>query len=71
MLDYLKLLKNVQVSVHRLKFLRNCLKNDPIQYFLKFREFFLYQTVHYFQLNFLRTESFRANEDTKGMRRCL
>ena len=37
MLDYLKFFKKVQVSVHRLKFLRKCLKNDLIPDFLKFR----------------------------------
>ena len=36
-LDYLKFFKKVQVSVHRLKFLRKCLKNDLIPDFLKFR----------------------------------
>ena len=29
--------KNVQVSVHRLKFPRKCLKNDLMPYFLKIR----------------------------------
>ena len=36
-LDYLKFFKKFQVSVHRLKFLRKCLKNDLILDFLKFR----------------------------------
>ena len=36
-LDYLKLFKEVQVSIHRLKFLRKSLKNDLIPDFLKFR----------------------------------
>ena len=36
-LDYLKFFKKVQLSVHRLKFLRKCLKNDLIPDFLMFR----------------------------------
>ena len=68
-LDYLKLFKKAQVSVHRLKFLRKCLKNDLIPDFLKFRVpkngFFLDQAVHNFQLKLLRTETSRANEDRK------
>ena len=68
-LDYLKFFKKVQVSVHRLKFLRKCLKNDLIPDFLKFRvpenEVFSDQAVHNFQLKLLRTETSRANEDRK------
>ena len=65
----LNLLKKVQVSVHRLKFLRKCLKNDLIPDFLKLRVprtgFFLDQDVHNFQLKLLRTETFRPNENRK------
>ena len=68
-LDYLKFFKKVQVSVHRLKFLRKCLKNDLIPDFLKFRVpengVFSDQAVHNFQLKLLRTETSRANEDRK------
>ena len=68
-LDYLKFFKKVQVSVHRLKFLRKCLKNDLIPDLLKFRVpengFFSDQAVHNFQLKLLRTETSRANEDRK------
>ena len=72
-LDYLKFFKKAQVSVHRLMFLRKCLKNDLIPDFLKFRVpengVFSDQAVHNFQLKLLRTETSRANEDKK-MRRC-
>ena len=58
-----------QVSIHRLKFLKKCLKNDLIPDFLKFRVpengVFSDQTVHNFQLKLLRTEISRANEDRK------
>ena len=69
MLDYFKFFKKVQVSVHRLKFPRKCLKNYLIPDFLKFRVpeiwFFLDQAVHNFQLKLLRTETSRVNEDRK------
>ena len=68
-LDYLKFFKKVQVSVHRLKFMRKCLKNDLIPDFLKFRfpenGVFSDQAVHNFQLKLLRTETSRANQDRK------
>ena len=67
MLDYLKFFKKVQVSVHRLKFLGKCLKNDLIPDFLMLRipenGVFLDQAVHNFQLKLLRTETSGANED--------
>ena len=66
---FLKFFKKFQVSVHRLKFLRKCLKNDLIPDFLKFKVpengFFSDQAVHNFQLKLLRTETSRANEDRK------
>ena len=69
MLDYLKFFKKVQVSVHRLKFLRKCLKSDPIPEILKFRVpdngVFSDKAVHNFQLKLLTTETSRANEDRK------
>ena len=59
MLDYFKFFKKVQVSVHRLKFLRKCLINDLIPDFLKFRVpengVFSDQAVHNFQMKLLRT----------------
>ena len=62
-----KILLKVQVSVHRLKFLRKCLKNDIIPDFLKFRVpdngVFWNQAVNNFQLKLLRSEISRANED--------
>ena len=51
-----------------MKFLRNCLKNDLIPDFLKFRvpeNVFLDQAGHNFQLKLLWTEFSRANEDMK------
>ena len=68
-LDYLKFFKKIQVSVHRLKFLRKCLKNYLIPDFLKIRVpengVFSDKAVHHFQLKLLRTETSRANEDRK------
>ena len=69
MLDYLKIFKKVQVSLNKLKFLRNCLKSDPIPEILKFRVpengVFSDKAVHNFHLKLLRTETSRANEDRK------
>ena len=68
-LDYLNIFEKVEVSVHRLKFLRKCLKNDLLQDILKFRVpengVFSDQAVHTFQLKLLRTKISRANEDRK------
>ena len=68
-LDYLQFFKKVQVSVHTMKFLRKCLKNELIPDFLNFRVpengVFSDQAVHNFQLKLLRIETSRANEDRK------
>ena len=68
-LDYLQFFKKVQVSVHTMKFLRKCLKNELIPDFLNFRVpengVFSDQAVHNFRLKLLRIETSRANEDRK------
>ena len=72
-LDYLKFFKKDQVSVHRLTFLRKCLKNDLIPDFLKFRvprKVFLDQAVHNFQMKLLRTETSGQMRTGKSTRRC-
>ena len=71
-LDYLKFFKK---SVHRLNFLRKCLKSDLIPDFLKFRVpengFFSDHAVHNFELILLRTETSRANENSKSYEEML
>ena len=66
-LDYLKHFNKFNSSFLRIKFLRNCLNNDIIPDFLRFRVpdngVFSDQAVHSFQLRLLRSELSQANAD--------
>ena len=68
-LDYLKTLNKVTNCNYRIEFLKQCLNNDIIPDFLRFRapknEIFFEQAVHSFQLKLLKQEINRAEKGRK------
>ena len=74
-LDYLKSLNKVTSCNYRIEFLKQCLNNDIIPDFLRFRapknEIFSEQAVHSFQLKLLKQEINRAEKGRKVFREKL
>ena len=74
-LDYLKTLNKVTSCNYGLDFLKECLNNDMISDFLRFRapkkEIFSKQALHSFQLKLLKQEINRAEKSRKVLREKL
>ena len=68
-LDYLKILNKVTSCNYRIEFLKQCLNNDIIPDFLRFRapknEIFSEQALHSFQLKLLKQEINHAEKGRK------
>ena len=68
-LDYLKTLNKVTSCTHQIEFLKQCLKNDIIPDFLRFRapinEIFSEQVVHSFQIKLLKQGINRTKKGRK------